>query len=169
MQTAAVQPQNPFQGPHAKPDWAQLTRLAGDRATILFEDLRRRVSKITGLQEELHYYGPGWGWAPRYHVGERTLLTVHVLPGRLEATVALEGPLRERLLTSPRVAAGIKEAIRHASIDNGTVHVRVRLSSRSDIRSLASLVLMKSKLLATRDNSSTTKTPRHQENRSPKS
>jgi hypothetical protein len=137
-----------------KPDWAQLTRLAGDRVAILFEELRRRVGAIDGLVEELFYYGPqeasgtdqvNWGWAPRYRVGETTLFSVTIRPADLEAGITLDGVLRERLLESQRVARGIKEAIRGAPVDGDTTRLRVRLSRLAEVRALASVVLMKSK------------------------
>jgi len=136
--------ENPFRDPHAKPRWAELTRLAGDRAAILFEDLRRRLAGIDGLQEELFYAGPDDGWLPRYKAGEQVLFSAHILPGALEASIELEAPLRDRALASPRVAAGIKEALRRAALAPEG-NVRLRLSSASLVRSFARLVLMKSR------------------------
>ena len=62
-----------------KPDWARFTRLAGDHAAILFEDLRRRVSRIDGLREELFYHAPE---------GERTDPTVELIGGGRPATAS---------------------------------------------------------------------------------
>ncbi len=137
--------QNPFRDPEAKPEWAQLTRLAGDRAAILFEDLRGRLSKIEGLQEELYYGGAGCGWVPRYCRRDKILCMVRILPGLLEAEVELERPLCENLLASPRVAAGIKKAMRSASLDESSACVRVQLADQATARAFASLVLLKSK------------------------
>ena len=131
------------------PQWAQLTRLAGDRAAILFEDLRRRVGKIAGLQEELHYFGPEQAWAPRYRIGEETLFIVRVRPGLLEAAVPLDESLRQKLLASPKLGAEIKEAIRNVSVQDPDTGIKLKLSNPATVRALVNLVLMKSKLLAT--------------------
>lgn len=153
MRLATEPRQNPFRDALRKPEWAQLTRLAGDRASICFEELRRRVSRIAGLEEELHYSGGEWGWTPRYRVGEQTLFTVHVLPGLLEASVDLEALLREKLLESLRVAAPLKETIRNSPVRHGTARTRVRLANRADVRSFANLVLVKSKSVAAQQRS----------------
>jgi hypothetical protein len=136
---------NPFRDPRVRPQWAQLTRLAGDRAAILFEELRRRLGKIDGLREELSYQGPEWGWGPRYKVGERVLFSVVVLPGILEARAELEPPFRETLLHSSRVASRMKAATRRAPLIGDQTMLRVRLSNASLVRSFASMMIMKSK------------------------
>ncbi len=144
-----------------KPDWARFTRLAGDHAAILFEDLRRRVSRIDGLREELFYHAPegertdprsrtDWGWAPRYCIGQATLFGVFIRPGALEGVMTLESPLCERLLGSARIAARVKEAIRCASSGAGVVTLRLPLRNVSDVRSFANLVILKSKAVAVR-------------------
>jgi hypothetical protein len=82
-----------FRNPEKKPDWAQLTRLGGDRVAILFEDLRRRIGAIDGLVEDLHFANQQDGWAPRYSVGGVAIAEVRIAPGRLEA--ALEGDVAD--------------------------------------------------------------------------
>ncbi len=136
---------NLFRDRDTPPSWAQLTRLAGDRAAILFEDLRRRLGKIDGLREELYYHEAESGWAPRYKLGEQVLCTAHILPGILEASLELEAPLRESVLNSPRVAAVIREAVRRAPVAPGVVALRLRLSNASLVRSFATIVIMKSR------------------------
>ena len=144
-----------------KPDWARFTRLAGDHAAILFEDLRRRVSRIDGLREELFYHAPegertdsrsraAWGWAPRYCIGQATLFGVFIRPGALEGVMTLESPLCERLLGSARIAARIKEAIQSAPSEAGVVTLRLPLRNVSDVRSFANLVILRSKAVAAR-------------------
>ena len=144
-----------------KPDWARFTRLAGDHAAILFEDLRRRVSRIDGLREELFYHAPegertdprsrtDWGWAPRYCIGQATLFGVFIRPGALEGVMTLESPLCERLLGSARIAARIKEAIQSAPSEAGVVTLRLPLRNVSDVRSFANLVILRSKAVAAR-------------------
>jgi hypothetical protein len=119
-----------------------LTRLGGDRVDILFEDLRKRISRISGLVEELHFYGLAQGWAPRYRVGERVLFRVEILPGFLGATIEMEGRLYEKLLNSAKMASKIKMWLRTVSIREGIALLRLRLSSRSDNCSLANLLVV---------------------------
>jgi hypothetical protein len=136
---------NPFRDPQAKPAWAQLTRLAGDRAAILFEELRRQLGRIDGVQEELHYDGADRGWVPRYRVEGNILCAVQILPGLLEARVELDSTVREKLLAWPRVSAEIRQALGGAALDKGIASLRLRLSNRADVRSLASLAALKNK------------------------
>ncbi len=156
-----VTPTNQLRDAAHKPDWARFTRLAGDHAAILFEDLRRRVSRIDGLREELFYHAPegertdprsrtDWGWAPRYCIGQATLFGVFIRPGALEGVMTLESPLCERLLGSARIAARIKEAIQSAPSEAGVVTLRLPLRNVSDVRSFANLVILKSKAVAAR-------------------
>ena len=155
---AAVTPTDQLRDAAHKPDWARFTRLAGDRAAILFEDLRRRVSRIDGLREELFYDAPeraehngaDWGWAPCYCIGPATLFSVFIRPGTLEGVMTLESPLRERLLGSARIAARIKEVIRSAPSATDVVTLRLPLRNSSDVRSFANLVILKSKAVAAR-------------------
>ena len=77
----------PFRDPNSKPDWAQLTRLGGDRVANLFEELRRRMGVVEGLTEDLYFAGPEEGWAPRYTVGGETVAVAHIRPASLGATL----------------------------------------------------------------------------------
>ncbi len=92
------------------PQWAELTRWAGDKASILFEDLRRRIGVIDGLQEALHFAGPEVGWVPRYRVGHAVLFDAHLFPGVLEATayVGERAPSRLRLTNASSVRSFAK-------------------------------------------------------------
>lgn len=101
---------NRFRDPGAKPQWAELTRWAGDHASILFQDLRRRMSVIDGLQEALHFAGTEIGWVPRYRVGDVVLLDVHLSPGVLESTIYVGGmtPRRLRLTNASSVRSFAK-------------------------------------------------------------
>ena len=130
-----------FRDAQAKPDWAQFTRLGGDRVAILFEELRTRISAISGLVEELYFSGPAQGWGPRYRVGDRVLLKVNIAPGNLGAMVEMEEMLFIKLLRSPKNAGKIKKWFRTVSIREGIALLSVRLSNRADICSLANLVV----------------------------
>lgn len=139
---------NPFRDPAAQPQWAALSRLGGDRAAILFEELRRMLAEIDGLQEELFYHGPETGWAPRYCVGSHILFSAHIGPGRLGVTMELDAAEREKLLASKRLGAGMKAAIQSPAPDRSVARVSVRLRSRSDVRALAKLIVLRHRLLA---------------------
>lgn len=95
---------NPFCDPNVKPDWAQLTRLGGDRVAILFEELRRRIGAIGGLTEDLHFASPEEGWVPRYSLDGETIAHAHIGPGSLEATLGLAGEKEEKEKTGGRSA-----------------------------------------------------------------
>lgn len=129
--------------PNRQPDWAQLTRLGGDRAAVLFEKLRRELGGIDGLVEELFYDGTEPGWTPRYRVGARLLATVAIRPGRLEASVTLESALADRLLRSARTAKNLREAIRRAPVEGAGILVRVRVATSGEVRALARIVRAK--------------------------
>ena len=137
--------QNPFRNAKVKPDWAQLTRLGGDRVAILFEELRTSISRIQGLIEELHFCGPVEGWLPRYRVDNRILLKVQILPGNLNAMVELDEQHLNKFLNSAKVAGKVKKWLGTASIREGIALLRVRLSSRTDICSLGSFLIRISK------------------------
>ena len=139
--------QNPFRDPNAPQSRAQSTRLAGDRVSILFDELRAQLGKIEALQEELYFGGVEWGWVPRYRLDDRVLFTAHIFAGALEAKLSLEDPLRETFLASPRVATRIKDAIRRAPLVGGITVMRVHLSNLSAVRSFANLVKLKSRFL----------------------
>lgn len=130
--------------PQRPPEWAQLTRLAGDRAAILFEELRRRASAIDGLVEELIYQGPDVGWTPHYRCAATSLFSVLIRPGVLEAVVTLDCRKRERALASNRIARRIKQQIRNAPVENELTRLRVPLAKVEDIRAFASLAVLKS-------------------------
>lgn len=132
---------NPFRDPARKPQWAELTRLAGDRAAILFEDLRRRVGGLNGLIEERHFGELGWG--PRYRIGEITLFSAVVLPARIEASIDLGSSLAERLLRSTRTSKEIKRVLASAEKNAGSLQIRLPLTSAGSVCSLARLVLAK--------------------------
>lgn len=140
-----AQAPNPLHAAHAQPQWAQLTRLAGDRAATLFEELRQRVSRIGGLAEELHYE-PQSGWEPRYLMGGLKLFSVSIRPGLLEVTLPLDETLRQRLLAAPRVRAEIKKALE--KIENPASELTLPLSDRAAVRAFSKLVLIRGKSIA---------------------
>lgn len=107
---------NRFRDPATRPQWAELTRWAGDRASILFEDLRRRIGAIEGLREALHFAGAEVGWVARYCVGDVVLFDVEFFPGILESTVYIPAsqqrtPQRFRL-TNARSVRTLAKLIR---------------------------------------------------------
>jgi hypothetical protein len=146
---ALEHPRNPFHDPDRRPDWAQLTRLGGDRAAILFEQLRAQVADIGGLVEGLHYGGPELGWTPRYMLGATTLFTAHIFPGRLEASIDLDVAACEKILASPQTGAGLKAALRQAQRAGKSTTVRMPISTLADVRAFAREVRRKGKIVAT--------------------
>ncbi|HKS94936.1 MAG TPA: hypothetical protein VJV74_02260 [Terriglobia bacterium] len=134
--------------PKRQPDWAQLTRLGGDRVALLFEELRRRVSVIDGLVEELIYQGPEPGWTPRYRCGETSLFSVIVRPGTLEAVATLDRHERQRALGSTRVTRKMKQRIRDAPVEAEPANLKMPLAKLEDIRAFARLMVLKSQKTA---------------------
>jgi hypothetical protein len=132
---------NPVTAAHSNLQWAQLTRLAGDRAALLFEDLRRRVGTIAGLIEELHYDDVAERWTPRYLFGAQVVFTAHILPAALEVMLTLTADERISLLGSRRLSSAMKQFLRQAPRIDGQVSVRVPLNSRAAVREFASLVV----------------------------
>ncbi len=128
-----------FRDPNVPPSWAQLTRLGGDRAAVLFEELRKRVSSIDGLREELIYQSPEWGWGPRYSAGGQVLFSAHILPGALDVSLALDAGQRENILKSSGISAEIRRAIEENPA-SGDAAVRIRLANRAAVASFSKLV-----------------------------
>jgi hypothetical protein len=132
--------QNPFCDRENPPQWADLLRLAGDRAVILLEDFRQRVAGIAGVVEELRYLGPEQGWAPAYRLGERLLCVAHVLPGKILVIFDLDRSACERVLVSPRIAEIVNRALRPALGDAPRAVVCVELGSKAVNRAFVGLV-----------------------------
>ncbi len=141
-------PQYPFRDPQRQPDWAQLTRWGGDRVAVLFEDLRKRIGKIEGLVEDLHYSGAEDGWTPRYRVGGDTLFIAHVAPGKLEVTLALDAARWEQLRSSRKAGRRMTQTLSAARLEEGKVSLRLPLSNRAAVRSFSALVVLAGKLLS---------------------
>ena len=139
---------NPVTASHTNLQWAPLTRLAGDRAGLLFEDLRTRLSAIEGQVEELYFDEVAERWTPRSRLGEEVLFTAHILSAALEATLTLDPGERLSLLGSRRLSSTMKHLIQQTPLVEGRVSVRVRLNSRAGVGAFSTLVAMKSKLAA---------------------
>jgi hypothetical protein len=132
--------QNPFCDPEHPPQWAQLTRLAGDRTAILFEDFREQLGVIDGLVEELRYLGPEQGSVPACRVGKHSLCQAHILPGSLMASLKLDRPAWERALNSSRVTGRMKTILRQALDDTSAISQQVNLRTKSQIRAFTGFV-----------------------------
>ncbi len=140
--------QSRFRDPHARPEWAQFTRLAGDRAAILFEELRAAISDIEGLREDMHFVSEETGWAPRYRLGEVTLFIVRVLPGSLEAVMELERAESEALLTARGISNEIRDVLQKAVARDGRTTIARPLSRRAQVRNWAKAVRARSRAVA---------------------
>ncbi len=141
-----MSPPNPVTAGHASPQWAQLSRLAGDRAAILFEELRKRVGAIPGLVEELRYDEVEKRWTPHYLLGAEVLFTAHILPAALEAMTALSASQRDRLLRSRKIGLAMRQIIEKAPMVGGSVPVRVRLNNQAAVGAFAAVITAKSRL-----------------------
>jgi hypothetical protein len=148
LETGGLELRNPFRDPARRPEWAELTRLAGDHVATLFEGLRTEISRIEGLVEELHHGGADIGWVPRYRLGETTLFTAHIFPGVLEATIEVAGPWRANLLASRKLSREFKELIQNTASHVGVVTLRVVLGDQKAVRAFSQVVRLKSRFVA---------------------
>jgi hypothetical protein len=146
MMASPESPLNFVHGPAKKPEWAQMVRLGGERVAVLFEELRRSVGKIDGIVEKLCYSGREGGWVVQYRVSGVELLTMRIAPGLLEVSIPLSTPDCERLLLMPNLSKTIKDAIRGISNEVEANSVRVPLTNRRRVHSVASLVMAKARL-----------------------
>jgi hypothetical protein len=133
-----------FSGPARSPEWATLTRLAGDRAGILLQQLRRGIGRIAGLQEEIICPVAVNSWELRYCIGKEILFSLYVRPASLEAVFTIESSLRDTFFRSP-LAKQVQ--VNDASLTGGPAFVRALLRTQKDVRFLTSIVIKNSKLL----------------------
>lgn len=141
-------PLSPVRGPAKKPKWAQLIRLGGDRVAILFGELRKAVGPVDGIVEGLHYSASEARWVVRYSAGGAELFSVQISPGLLEARVPLSASEAEFLLGKRGLSEAIKEAIRNVAIGARSNELKLPLTDRRRVHSLAKLVTAKNKLLS---------------------
>jgi hypothetical protein len=150
MMTASIEsPLNWICGPAKEPGWAQLIRLGGDRVAVLFEELRRAVGKVDGIVERLHYLSGECRWAVQYCVGGIELFAVRISPGTLEVAMPLSRSDAEILLRTHNLSAGMKDAIRRNASGTGSNALRLPLTDRRLVRSFATAVKAKGKLVGT--------------------
>lgn len=135
----------PFHDPSTKPQWAQLSRLGGDRVAILFKELRASLGKIGGITERLHFAGIEEGWVVRYGVGGAELFTARISPGKLEVKLPWESASAERPFRMPQPSAALRRSIQISQDSNSA---RICLKNRAAVRSFSSLVLARSKLIS---------------------
>jgi hypothetical protein len=140
--------ENPFRDPGTQPDWAEFTRLGGDRVTILFEDLRKRIGAIEGLSEDMHYACPEEGWRARYCLGDTLLFTARIFPGVLEVTLWVNAGERNRLLQRQSGGAALGKALSEAQGERDLLAARLELKNSSGVRSFARWVVHLSKMKA---------------------
>jgi hypothetical protein len=138
--------ENPFFGSDPKAEWARLTRRGGDRVAILLEDLRKRISVIEGLTEELVLIGEEAGWAPTYSLEGKTLFTAHVGKGSLGVELRMDLAERERLLASKKLSAAAKRALEGAVGVEGEFTIRLAMKGPADVGALARLIVLRSSI-----------------------
>jgi len=123
-----------------------MIRLGGDRVAVLFEELRKSVGKVDGIVERLHYSGREDGWVVQYDVSGVELMTARISPGLLEANIPLSPADRESLLRMQKLSVTIKDAIRGIPKESESDQVRVPLTNRRTVHSVANLVTAKARL-----------------------
>ncbi len=149
MMTASTQTRiNFLHGPAKRPEWARMIRLGGDRVAVLFEELRKSVRKVDGIVERLHYSGREAGWLVQYGVGGVELLTTRISPGLLEVDIPLSPSDSESLLRMRSLSATIKDAIHASASQVASNSIRLPVTNRRGVHSVASLVMAKSRLVA---------------------
>ncbi len=122
-----------------------MVRWGGDRVTVLFDELRRSLASVEGLNEDLHFLGPEEGWAPRFRVGERTLFVAHIAPGSLEVTMLL-GPVERERLEHATKSRKLKSLLAQAAQRPEGIIIRMQAANSNDVRSFASLVKLACRL-----------------------
>ncbi|HUZ47461.1 MAG TPA: hypothetical protein VMW54_12570 [Terriglobia bacterium] len=135
----------PFYDPSVKPQWAQLSRLGGDRVTILFKELRASLGKIDGIVERLHFSGIKDGWVVRYSVGPCELFTARISPGLLEVKLPADFVGAGKPFKLPQPSAALKSAIPKVQSGEPT---RIRLTNRARVRSFSNLAVARGRLFS---------------------
>jgi hypothetical protein len=132
---------NPLRGPARSDGWAQLTRLAGDRAAVLLQAFRQELGRISGLQEQLFRPAPDEPWALRYRIGEEILFTMRIGPGLVEAVIPADSALRAALAHSS--SFGRDHSLRQfrAVTTDESAEIRFRIGNREDVRLFVNLAL----------------------------
>ncbi len=126
----------PFYDPSVKPQWAQLSRLGGDRVAILFKELRASLGKIDVIVERLHFSGIEDGWVVRYSVGPCEVFTARISPGVLEVKLPADFVEAGKPFKLPQASAALKSAI--PNFQSGEP-MRIRLTNRAMVRSFSNL------------------------------
>ena len=135
----------PFYDPLVKPQWAQLSRLGGDRVAVLFKELRASLGKIDGLIERLHFSGIEDGWVVRYSVGHCELFTARISPGELEVKLPADFVEEGKPFKLPQASAALISSIPNSQSGEPT---RIRLTSRAMVRSFSNLAAARSRLFS---------------------
>jgi hypothetical protein len=133
----------PFHDPSRKPQWAQLSRLGGDRVAILFKELRQSLGRIDGIVERLSFAGDEDGWVVQYCAGNTELFTARISPGLLEVKIPSEsGGVESKML---QLSAALKRAIQNSQ---SARFWQFCLKNRAMVHSFASLVAARSKQIS---------------------
>ncbi len=136
---------NPFFGSSEKANWARLTRLGGDRVSILLDHLRKRVGVIEGLSEEVIFDAPGEGADASYRVGEEPLFTAHVAAGALEVSMCLDAAERETLLASRKISPAMRRGLLARREEAGKYAIRFAVKGPADVGSIVKSIVRRSR------------------------
>jgi hypothetical protein len=140
-----VTAENPFFGSNPKTSWTKLARRGGDRVAILLEDLRKRISVVEGLTEELVLTSEAEGWAPTYSLEGKILATAHIGAASLEVELRMDAAERERLLASKRLSNTMRRALEGARDETGEFTIRFAIKRPADIASVSRWIVLRSR------------------------
>ncbi|HUY13685.1 MAG TPA: hypothetical protein VMX16_08650 [Terriglobia bacterium] len=132
--------QIPFRDPQLKPTWAALSRLGGDQVSILFEELRSRLSKIEGIVESREYE-PSEGWLASYRTAAGKLCQVQILPGVLTGIIDFSVAQLKSVSEWPRCSNFIKGIIGPFRDHRSTLRIKFPLQQKPQVASFAVLVI----------------------------
>ena len=133
----------PFHDPSRKPQWAQLSRLGGDRVAILFKELRQSLGRIDGIVERLSFAGNEDGWVVQYCAGNAELFTARISPGLLEVKIPLDSDGVASKI--PQLSGVLRRAIQDSQ---NASFWHFCLKNRATVRSFANLVTARSKQIS---------------------
>jgi hypothetical protein len=132
----------PRAGRGLRPSAAALEGLLDLRQRRRLERLRAQLCALPGVREALYYHSTSWGWAWRYRAGRRTLLTLHLLSGNLEACVPLDHNSADALVANRHLPRAHRRAIASAQECKGMRWARLPLLNAADLNVILRLIAL---------------------------
>jgi hypothetical protein len=134
---------NPYSRPDPKPTIVELLGLITPRQKSTYQSVSRSLKRLAGVHASLNYYGKEWGWALRYSRGDATLCTLHFLPSKLDATVAVSRKLEDWGLGPNHLSRATKRSLGSGRASNPARLIRMPLASPPRARDLVKMVRFK--------------------------